>query len=275
MSASNSPVVDIEPRRSSLEYSRTHNGPASPIAGSSSQFNQTSAKATPLDHETFLKHGSGSGSSTSRANLSNPQTTHFNCAPTQRNTAGHNSDYAKFDLNGKNVIHHENIYLKPVYRTTVRHIEIEEVERVTTIERHIHHIQYHAQGVVNPEPVAIVDRHSYYELVDPTLNITQSEPTYHAPVEHKLKYQPVTKEEFINSGSAIRQASERDHHAHHVSIGGTPKPLAEGQTQDSLTSRYISSQSSPIAYSSTTAGLDAPATSNSNRASSGTIGKAL
>lgn len=73
-------------------------------------------------------------------------------------------------------------------KTTVRHIEIEEIERVTTIDRHIHHIvrpdfshcvtifmlmvhfqQYHFQNVIKPE-VEVRDSHSYYELVDPRLN---------------------------------------------------------------------------------------------------------
>ena len=74
-----------------------------------------------------------------------------------------------------------------VTKTTVRHIEIEEIERVTTIDRHIHHIvrlnsrischlhtdnsfqQYHFQNVIKPE-VEVRDSHSYYELVDPRLN---------------------------------------------------------------------------------------------------------
>ena len=84
----------------------------------------------------------------------------------------------------------------------MRHIEIEEIERVTTIDRHIHHSvrlnfrvplliftltvhfqQYHFQNVIKPE-VEVRDSHSYYELVDPRLN---SEPLW-----VYLAFSPVT-----------------------------------------------------------------------------------
>jgi len=160
-------------------------------------------------------------------------------------TAGHNSKYAKFDINGPNVTHHDNIYLKPVTKTTVRHVEIEEIERVVTIDRHIHHIQYHFQNVVKPN-AEVRDRHSYYELVDPRLNITQHEPVFHAPVEHKLKYQAVSREEFMDAQTAIRPGSEMDHFEEHISIGGVGRPIPNVQSASGSTSpRQASTSATP------------------------------
>lgn len=180
---------------------------------------------------------------------------------------GHTSKYAKFDINGPNVTHHENIYLKPVTKTTVRHVEIEEIERVVTIDRHIHHIQYHFQNVVKPD-AEVRDRHSYYELVDPRLNITQAEPIFHAPVEHKLKYQPVSREEFMDSQSAIRPASEMDHFEEHLSIGGIGRPLPQNnQTGSTTTSGARQSSTSANFIPSTS-----PVQATSPRMTSGSRG---
>jgi hypothetical protein len=55
-----------------------------------------------------------------------------------------------------------------VYHTTVRHLEVEEVQRVKTIERHVHHLQYHLQDVV--EPPEVLDSSSHYTFADPSLS---------------------------------------------------------------------------------------------------------
>lgn len=222
------------------------------------QANQTSgAPTTQGQNEGFVNY---SGPTSTSAGSSIPATTSkLTCDHKDGLASGHNNQFAKFDINGPNVIHHDNIYLKPVTKTTVRHIEIEEIERVTTIDRHIHHIQYHFQNVIKPE-VEVRDSHSYYELVDPRLNITQSEPVFHAPIEHKLKYQPVSRDEFMDQQTAIRPGSEIDHFEEHISIGGVGRPVPNVTTGATQTSQGLSQGST----------YTVPATSGSHGRSSST-----
>jgi len=145
-------------------------------------------------------------------------------------TTGHDHSIAsKFDPTAENVTH-DHKHLQHVVHKDHRHVEVEEVERVRDVDRHVHHVQHHVQPVIdkqvqpevlheNAVPVTeIKERHS---STAEDRQLFQGLATQHRDEEvHRPKERTV-----VDLGEKVHENVH--HHVHHVT-----QPVIEQEVVD-------------------------------------------